>query len=91
MNRNLPRRLPFCVSLLLLLPKIGPVLGHKWCPPSAEIVPTAWDETKNMAWKVDLPGTGSSSPIIVGGKLIVTCYVSGNDAAKRQVLCCRQE
>ncbi|MGB7326343.1 MAG: PQQ-binding-like beta-propeller repeat protein, partial [Rubripirellula sp.] len=53
------------------------------------VVPTKWDETNNLAWKVDLPGSGSSSPIIVGDKVIVTCYVAGKDAdaAKRQVLC----
>ncbi len=62
-------------------------LGPSGMARSVEVVPTTWDETNNMAWKVDLPGTGSSSPIIVGNRVIVTCYVAGDDTAKRQVLC----
>ncbi len=37
-------------------------------------VPTTWDETKNIRWKFDLPGFGSSSPIVSGKKIFVTCY-----------------
>ena len=36
-------------------------------------LPTEWSETKNVAWKADLPGRGPSSPIIVGDRLFVTC------------------
>ena len=32
----------------------------------AKKVPTDWNDTKNLAWKTELPGPGSSSPIIVG-------------------------
>ncbi|MCD0459220.1 outer membrane protein assembly factor BamB family protein [Roseiconus lacunae] len=53
---------------------------------SSETVPTEWSESKNLAWKVDLPGSGSSSPIISGNKVIVTCYVDG-DAAIRKLMC----
>ncbi|WP_442508533.1 PQQ-binding-like beta-propeller repeat protein [Novipirellula sp. SH528] len=53
---------------------------------SSDTVPTTWSETENLLWKVDLPGSGSSSPIVVGDQVIVTCYVSGSDA-KRQVSC----
>lgn len=62
-------------------------LGPSGAARSAEVVPTNWDETKNLAWKVDLPGTGSSSPIIVGDKVVVTCHVTNKDVSKRQVLC----
>lgn len=62
-------------------------LGPKGAARSADVVPQSWDETKNLAWKASLPGTGSSSPIIVGDKVIVTCYVTGDDNAKRQVMC----
>lgn len=37
-------------------------------------LPTVWDDTTNIAWKTDLPGPGSSSPIFVGDKIFVTCY-----------------
>lgn len=62
-------------------------LGPGGTAKSSDVVPTAWSESKNLAWKVKLPGTGSSSPIIAGDKLIVTCYVASETDAKRQVLC----
>ncbi len=37
-------------------------------------VPTTWSPTENLAWKVALPGPGSSSPIIVGDRVFVTCW-----------------
>ncbi|MFQ5734551.1 MAG: PQQ-binding-like beta-propeller repeat protein, partial [Planctomycetaceae bacterium] len=37
-------------------------------------VPLKWDDTKNLKWKRKLPGPGTSSPIIVGDKVFVTCY-----------------
>ncbi|MBC7819360.1 MAG: PQQ-like beta-propeller repeat protein [Planctomycetaceae bacterium] len=37
-------------------------------------VPTEWSDLKNVAWKTELPGPGSSSPIIVGERVFVTCY-----------------
>ena len=36
-------------------------------------VPTHWDATRNVAWKVDLPGRGPGSPIVVGNRVFVTC------------------
>ena len=57
---------------------------------SADVVPTKWSDSENVLWKQGLPGTGSSSPIIVGDRVILTCYVAsdgGNGKAKRQVLC----
>lgn len=41
---------------------------------SQEIVPLNWSETKNLRWKTRLPGPGSSSPIVVGDQVFVTCY-----------------
>jgi outer membrane protein assembly factor BamB len=37
-------------------------------------VPTEWSSSKNLAWKTELPGPGSSSPIIIGDRVFVTCY-----------------
>ena len=54
---------------------------------SADVVPTTWDDTNNLLWKVDLPGSGSSSPIIVGDKIFVTSYVSSAGSSKRMVSC----
>lgn len=36
--------------------------------------PAEWSSQKNLKWKVALPGPGSSSPIIVGDKVFVTCW-----------------
>jgi len=33
-----------------------------------------WSETENLAWKTPLPGPGSSSPIVFGDRVYVTCY-----------------
>lgn len=40
----------------------------------AREVPTDWSDSKNLAWKTELPGPGSSSPIIVGDRVFVTSY-----------------
>lgn len=60
--------------------------GTARCP---DTVPSTWDDSNNIHWKKDLPGSGSSSPIVVGDRVVVTCYVppAGGSAAKRQVLC----
>ncbi len=37
-------------------------------------LPIGWSETENVAWKTAMPGYGASSPIVLNGKLYVTCY-----------------
>lgn len=36
--------------------------------------PVSWSATENLKWKVPLPGPGSSSPIVVGNRVFVTCW-----------------
>ena len=48
--------------------------------------PANWTATENVAWKVDLPGRGPSSPIVVGKKIVVTCS-SGVKQDRLHVLC----
>ena len=36
--------------------------------------PARWSADSNLAWKKELPGPGSSSPIIVGDRVFVYCY-----------------
>ncbi|MEQ8849202.1 PQQ-binding-like beta-propeller repeat protein [Botrimarina sp.] len=36
--------------------------------------PVEWGPGENVAWEADLPGPGSSSPIVVGDLVLVTCY-----------------
>src|SRR5438093_1619794 len=37
-------------------------------------LPVKWDDHSGIAWKTPLPGPGSSSPIVVGDRVFVTCY-----------------
>ena len=49
----------------------------------AKDLPTRWSEEKGIAWKTELPGPGTSSPIVTGGKILLTCY-SGYGTSQRQ-------
>jgi len=42
--------------------------------PDNQPVPTTWSDTENLKWKFALPGPGSSSPIVVGNKVFITCW-----------------
>ena len=33
--------------------------------------PTEWSETKNLRWKMEIPGRGSASPIVWGDKVFL--------------------
>ena len=37
-------------------------------------LPLTWSQKENLVWKTALPGPGSSSPIVVGNKVFLTCY-----------------
>src|SRR5438128_1819289 len=37
-------------------------------------LPLKWSETDNLAWRTKMPGPGTSSPIIKGDKIFLTCY-----------------
>jgi outer membrane protein assembly factor BamB len=37
-------------------------------------LPAEWSDTKNIVWKVKLPGAGASSPVTLGNRIFVTCY-----------------
>lgn len=39
---------------------------------SGQTVPTTWTETENVVWKVDVPGRGHSSPIVIGDLIVLT-------------------
>jgi outer membrane protein assembly factor BamB len=46
-------------------------------------LPVEWSDTQNVAWKAALPGPGSSSPIVAGDRVFLTCYSGyGLDRAK---------
>jgi outer membrane protein assembly factor BamB len=51
--------------------------------------PVEWSETKNLKWSAPLPGPGKSSPIVVGDRVILTCWTGENppDDLKRHIFC----
>ncbi|MBQ17736.1 MAG: serine/threonine protein kinase [Planctomycetaceae bacterium] len=90
------------LSLLLVLLLAWPSAAADWprfrgsagIGVSAETkVPTSWSDTTNLKWKLALPGKGFSSPIIVGNKVLVTCYsgqanaLRPSDSLKRHLVC----
>ena len=44
--------------------------------------PVEWSETKNVRWKVEIPGRGSSSPVVWGDRIfLLTAVPAGTDSA----------
>ena len=44
-------------------------------------IPTTWNDRENLAWRTDLPGKGSSSPVYGNNRLFVTAFSGyGEDA-----------
>ena len=37
-------------------------------------LPTTWSDTENVAWKTELPGKGSSSPVVHGERIFLTAH-----------------
>lgn len=49
--------------------------GGMGAAPAAETaLPVTWSDDSGIAWRVALPGPGASSPIVVGDRVLVTCY-----------------
>jgi outer membrane protein assembly factor BamB len=77
-----------CVALLLLIHSAGAQAGD-WVqfrgPDGSGIAasdakpPLIWSDAHNVQWKVALPGPGSSSPIVTGERVFITCYSGYGD------------
>jgi len=46
--------------------------------------PMHWSDTKNIKWKIDIPGKGHSSPVIWGDKLFLTAAISAGPILEPQ-------
>ncbi len=80
------RLLPWFLSAAALvgLGTLGDVAASDWdrfrgpngngVSTDTKSMPVTWSPTENLAWKVPLPGQGSSCPIVVGDKIFVTCW-----------------
>lgn len=95
----------FSRSLAILVTISAPILLHAedWrqfrglggSAISHDAVPADWSDTNHLAWKTSLPGPGTSSPIVVGDRVFITCYtgfgVDGqtgdSSKLKRHLLC----
>ena len=44
--------------------------------------PLEWSSEQNLKWKTELPGAGSSSPIVIGDRVLLTCYSGYGKAAE---------
>ncbi|MCH8045248.1 MAG: PQQ-binding-like beta-propeller repeat protein [Planctomycetes bacterium] len=75
MNRSLVFLLLFClVSFPLAAEENWPQFRGQGSlgVSSNKNLPAVWSETKNVAWKRDLPGRGWSSPVVWGDRIFLT-------------------
>jgi outer membrane protein assembly factor BamB len=88
------------IALLAACFGIAPFVNAEWLrfrgengsgiAPEASRPPLKWSSSEGVAWMTDLPGAGASSPIIVGDKIIVTCYSGVDDGIEnlmRHLVC----
>ena len=47
--------------------------------------PTEWSDTKNVAWKAEIPGRGYSTPVIAGHRIFVTTAIPRGTRRQRQL------
>jgi len=76
------------LTVLALTPLVAADQWAQFRGPQAGVVaddpnlPETWSETENVAWKVDVPGMGWSSPIVWDDHVFVTSAISsGKEAA----------
>lgn len=75
-------------SLLLSMPALADwtqFRGPNALGVSTDSVPTIWSSTENLTWAADLPGKGSSSPIISGDAVFLTSYTGEGDEILRHL------
>jgi outer membrane protein assembly factor BamB len=82
----------FCTWILFVM-LCSPAFAENWPmwrgprgdgTSSEEKLPTTWNETENIAWKVEIPGEGHASPIVWEDRVFVTsCLPDG----QRVLLC----
>lgn len=69
------------VVALLVAPTVFAGDWPTWRGPSSDgsvtdaSVPTEWSPTKNILWKIPLPGAGNSSPVVAGGRVFLTSCI----------------
>src|SRR5262245_58830298 len=79
-------RYPALVALTLGLVMVATARSAEWnqfrgpggLAHAEDKLPTEWSTDKNVQWKVPLPGTGWSSPVVWGDKVFVTTAATEN-------------
>lgn len=71
-----------CIAVLLLIQPLSAADDDwpSWRGPNRDGMarrdaPSEWSDTKNVAWKVPIPGRGFSSPVLWGDKIFLTTAV----------------
>ena len=88
MRNSLPILLIFLLSLPALAadwPQFRGPLGNGVS--TEKNLPVEWNETKNIAWKSDVPGKGWSSPSLIKGRLYLTTAVLDGAKLSQRALC----
>jgi outer membrane protein assembly factor BamB len=76
---------PFALAATVAFGLVAPLAADNWpqfrglragVAPDDPALPDTWSATENVAWKVDIPGTSWSSPIVWGDHVIVTTAVN---------------
>jgi outer membrane protein assembly factor BamB len=56
-----------------------------------EQLPTRWSRTENVAWSAELPGWGTSSPVVFGNRVFITSQVEESGKKLLLTLCFDRE
>lgn len=72
-----------CAACLILPAVVAAENWPQWRGPGGQGIstetqlPTEWQPDRNIAWKVALPGTGHSSPVVWGDRVFLTAAIAG--------------
>lgn len=86
----MPRLLLLSVLTLSLAPALRAADWPQFRGPAGQGVstekglPTKWTATDGVAWKTEMPGPGTSSPVFVGDRIFITAYSGYNVPGKAQ-------
>jgi outer membrane protein assembly factor BamB len=93
-SRPIPRCwLCACLIVLAAVPFVGAANWPQWRGPTADGVsaetnlPTEWDEARNMAWTLPLPGHSGATPVIWGDRI----FLPSDDGKEVSLLCVTTE
>jgi outer membrane protein assembly factor BamB len=86
MNLNIPARLALVLALVSVMPRARAVDNWpQWRGPQSSGIaaegsyPVKFSADEGVAWKVDLPGLGMSTPAAWDDHIFVTCGIDGKD------------